>query len=64
MEANVTQEQLDEQARQLVLELGRRVYQVDLIGKEIEQIKAKILELNVQAFELKKAAAAKAAMPE
>lgn len=51
-EINVTKEALDAQARDLVLELGRRVYQVDLMTKEIEQIKAQILELNIKAYRL------------
>jgi hypothetical protein len=52
MEAEVTKEVLDEQARALVMELGRRVYQVDLMTKEIEQLKGAILDLNVRAYKL------------
>lgn len=51
-EINVTKEALDAQARDLVMELGRRCYQVDLMNKEIEQIKAQILELNIKAYKL------------
>lgn len=51
-EINVTKEALDAQARDLVMELGRRVYQADLMSKEIEQIKAQILDLNVKAYKL------------
>ena len=51
-EINVTKEALDAEARELVLELGRRVYQVDLMTKEIEQLKARILDLNIKAYKL------------